>query len=101
MATASCGRAYRRIEGPRGNCRSFDPTFSEESTMGARLRKRAHDLQRDDRRYLGRAGDADDLQITAADGSRVTDARGRTFIDFQMGWCVGNLGWNHPAIVER
>ncbi len=69
--------------------------------MGARLRKRAHDLERDDRRYLGRSGDGDDLEIAAAEGSRVTDARGRTFIDFLMGWCVGNLGWNHPAIVER
>ncbi len=69
--------------------------------MGARLRKRARDLARDDRRYLGRSGDPDDVEITSAQGCRVTDARGRTFIDLQMGSCVGNLGWNHPAIVER
>jgi 4-aminobutyrate aminotransferase-like enzyme len=69
--------------------------------MGARLRKRAHQLRQDDREFLGRTGEADDLEIVAADASRVMDARGRTFIDFQMGWCVGNLGWNHPAIVER
>jgi 4-aminobutyrate aminotransferase-like enzyme len=73
--------------------------------MGARLRKHTHDstreLKREDRRYLGRPGDAGELEIVSAAGSRVTDARGRTFIDFQMGWCVGNLGWNHPVVVER
>lgn len=41
------------------------------------------------------------MEIVAAEGSRVRDARGRTFIDFQMGWCVGNLGWNPPEILAR
>jgi len=37
-----------------------------------------------------------ELQVAATNGSIVTDARGRKYIDFVMGWCVGNFGWR-PA----
>ena len=63
------------------------------------LRKR--DPKRVEQQYLGRTGEPTDLQIVSASGSRVVDAKGRSYIDLQMGWCVGNLGWNHPAIIER
>lgn len=69
--------------------------------MGHRLRKQSHGLVAEDRKLLGRRGDPDDLIVAAAEGSLVRDARGRTFIDFQMGWCVGNLGWNNPEIIDR
>ena len=65
------------------------------------LRKRVSDVRKDDRTYLGRPSDPDELQIVSAHGSRVKDEKGRTYIDLQCGWCVGNLGWNHPAIVKR
>src|SRR5690242_16198916 len=67
--------------------------------MGA-LRSRPT-TERSDRRYLGRTEDADAPEIVRAEGSRVVDARGRTLIDFQMGWCVGNLGWSPPEILAR
>jgi acetylornithine/N-succinyldiaminopimelate aminotransferase len=57
--------------------------------------------ERRDRRYLGRTEDAEAPEVVRAEGSRVVDAHGRTFIDFQMGWCVGNLGWNPPEILAR
>jgi 4-aminobutyrate aminotransferase-like enzyme len=60
--------------------------------MGALRRKQTNA----DRKYVGRTEPPRDMDIVAAEGSRVRDARGRTFIDFQMGWCVGNLGWNPP-----
>jgi putrescine aminotransferase len=66
--------------------------------MGAR--KQAG-FVRKDHRFLGRSGKPEDVQVYAAEGSRVRDARGRTFIDFTMGWCVGNLGWNPEPIVSR
>lgn len=66
--------------------------------MGAR---QTASFVRNDHRFLGRAGEAEDVQVVAADGSRVRDARGRTFIDFTMGWCVGNLGWNFEPIVSK
>ena len=39
-----------------------------------------------------------ELQIAATNGSIVTDSRGRKYIDFVMGWCVGNFGWRPAAI---
>jgi putrescine aminotransferase len=65
--------------------------------MGALRRKQTNA----DRKFVGRTEPARDMEIVAAEGSRVRDARGRTFIDFQMGWCVGNLGWNPPDVVAR
>ncbi|HUS32760.1 MAG TPA: aspartate aminotransferase family protein [Kofleriaceae bacterium] len=69
--------------------------------MGAVRRTSPADVLRNDRKFLGRTEEPEALEIVAAEGSRVRDARGRTFIDFQMGWCVGNLGWNPPEIVAR
>jgi len=65
------------------------------------LRKRVHDLRHDDRKYVGRTHAPKHLQIASARGSRVTDVKGRSYLDLQVGWCVGNLGWNHPAVVKR
>jgi len=41
-----------------------------------------------------------ELQVTATTGSTVTDSRGRKYIDFVMGWCVGNFGWRPAAIAK-
>ena len=65
------------------------------------LKKPKRDLSREDRKYVGRTHDADDLQIVSARGARVTDAGGRSYLDFMCGWCAGNLGWSHPAIAKR
>src|SRR6185295_9618653 len=37
------------------------------------------------------------LQVARTIGSFLFDARGRKYVDFVMGWCVGNLGWGHEA----
>jgi 4-aminobutyrate aminotransferase-like enzyme len=47
---------------------------------------------------LGRGGDVG-FTVTRAAGSYLFDAR-RRYIDFVSGWCVGNLGWNHPVVVD-
>src|SRR6186713_2216008 len=39
-----------------------------------------------------------ELEVAATEGSIVTDSRGRKYIDFVMGWCVGNFGWRPAAI---
>lgn len=59
------------------------------------------DLLRRDRRLVGRSAQAQPIEIVAAHGPRVRDRDGKSYIDFQLGWCVGNLGWNPPDIVER
>jgi 4-aminobutyrate aminotransferase-like enzyme len=48
-------------------------------------------------RYLGREDDVE-LTVSRATGSYVVNTRGRKYIDFLSGWCVGNLGWDHPVI---
>jgi acetylornithine/succinyldiaminopimelate/putrescine aminotransferase len=41
-----------------------------------------------------------ELQVAATNGSILTDSRGRKYIDFVMGWCVGNFGWRHRATTK-
>src|SRR6187402_2095541 len=41
-----------------------------------------------------------ELQLAATNGSIVTDSRGKKYIDFVMGWYVGNFGWQPPAIAR-
>jgi acetylornithine/succinyldiaminopimelate/putrescine aminotransferase len=42
-----------------------------------------------------------DLEVARARGNYVHDARRRKYIDFMMGWCVGNFGWARPALRRR
>jgi 4-aminobutyrate aminotransferase-like enzyme len=41
-----------------------------------------------------------ELQVAATNGSILTDSRGKKYIDFVMGWCVGNFGWRPEAIAK-
>lgn len=54
-----------------------------------------------DRAHLGRSEPPDALEIVGAEGSWLLDDAGNRYIDFVMGWCVGNLGWNPPELRER
>lgn len=38
------------------------------------------------------------LRVTKAEGSFVFDERRRKYIDFIMGWCVGNFGWGEETL---
>lgn len=57
-------------------------------------------LRQLDRKYLGRESLAEDLQVARTKGAFVYDARGRRYIDFLSGWCVGNFGWDNTAITK-
>jgi acetylornithine/succinyldiaminopimelate/putrescine aminotransferase len=65
------------------------------------LRRTQDATARKDRKYIGRTDRAQSIEVVAANGPRLRDAQGRTFIDLQSGWCVGNLGWNPPEILAR
>lgn len=39
------------------------------------------------------------IEIVEADGSFVTDRKGKRYLDFIAGWCVGNVGWRHSEVV--
>jgi acetylornithine/succinyldiaminopimelate/putrescine aminotransferase len=52
-----------------------------------------------ERRHFARE-DPPAIEVSRTDGSTVIDADGKRYLDFTMGWCVGNLGW-HNAALER
>lgn len=54
-----------------------------------------------DRKYLGREGKARLLIAARASGSYVFDERGKRYIDFFTGWCVGNIGWDVKTVRDR
>src|SRR3978361_14870 len=56
------------------------------------------DLRQLDKKHFGRQGEPEDVVIGNSADSYLTDARGRKYIDFMMGWCVGNLGWGNTEI---
>jgi acetylornithine/succinyldiaminopimelate/putrescine aminotransferase len=62
--------------------------------MAASARKRAK------RPHLGHRED-DDFEVARSAGSYVYDRRGKRYIDFVMGWCVGNFGWGLPELERR
>ena len=55
-------------------------------------------LKQRDRKFFGGRPDREELQIVREEGSCVFDARGRRYLDFTSGWCVGNLGWGKDEI---
>ncbi|MDB4898243.1 MAG: argD [Gemmatimonadetes bacterium] len=52
-----------------------------------------------ERRHLG-VQEPPAIRVTRSDGSYLWDDDGTRYLDFTMGWCVGNLGWNHPALLR-
>ncbi len=76
-------------------------TLAIYRVMGLLRRSQGTSVARKDRKYLGRARGAQDIELVAAQGSTLRDAQGRTYIDFQTGWTVGSLGWNPPEILAR
>jgi acetylornithine/succinyldiaminopimelate/putrescine aminotransferase len=61
----------------------------------------AASMPRPRKRFLVQHGGNADIEVARARGNYVYDARGRKYIDFIMGWCVGNFGWARPALRRR
>src|SRR3989344_3312407 len=54
-----------------------------------------------DRKFLARDMPAKDLEIVRSDGNFLFDSKGKKYIDFLMGWCVGNIGWGNNEIKKK
>jgi acetylornithine/succinyldiaminopimelate/putrescine aminotransferase len=54
-----------------------------------------------DKKYLGRDVPAEQLEIVNSKGDYLIDLNGRKYIDFLMGWCVGNIGWGNKDIAKK
>ena len=55
-------------------------------------------LRQLDKKHFGRQSEPEDVVVGNSANCYLTDARGRKYIDFMMGWCVGNLGWGNTAL---
>ncbi len=51
-------------------------------------------IKQKDKKYLGRGGTPKELIVAKTDGNYVYDEKGKRYLDFYMGWCVGNLSWD-------
>lgn len=51
--------------------------------------------------FLGRDVPAVPIEVVKTQGNYVYDAKGKRYIDFLMGWCVGNIGWGVPEVEEE
>jgi acetylornithine/succinyldiaminopimelate/putrescine aminotransferase len=50
--------------------------------------------------FLGR-DERGELEVARTESSFVFDAGGKRYIDFMMGWCVGNFGWGNAVLVKE
>lgn len=58
------------------------------------------ELEKTSGSHLAKSEDIKPIAIRSAVGSYLLSEEGRRYVDFSMGWCVGNLGWSHPAIED-
>lgn len=54
-----------------------------------------------DKKYLGRDGAPQNLEIVKSKGNYVYDQNNRKYIDFFMGWCVNPSGWGVKEILKE
>lgn len=54
-----------------------------------------------DRRFLTRDSAIIPIEIKKSDGAYLYDTRGKKYLDFITGWCVGNVGWGNKQITKR
>ena len=57
-------------------------------------------MPRPRKRFLVQYGGDAEIEVAHRRGNYVDDSRRRKFIDFMMGWCVGNSGWARPMGTE-
>ena len=58
-------------------------------------------LRQLDRRFLAREDEPENIEVARTNGCYVYDERGKRYIDFLSGWCVGNFGWGNSEIAKR
>jgi adenosylmethionine-8-amino-7-oxononanoate aminotransferase len=54
-----------------------------------------------EKKLLAWSSQPKDIEITRTKGSYLYDSAGKEYIDFIMGWCVGNFGWNNEEITAK
>ena len=62
---------------------------------------KSNKLAEKDRMYVGRDEPALPLEIVKSDASFLYGPAGEKYIDFIMGWCVGNIGWGQKEVLKK
>ena len=57
--------------------------------------------QSKDEQFFMSTEDPEDIQVVRTTGEFVYDHLGKSYIDFNSGWCVGNLGWKRKEIQSK
>src|SRR5918994_650059 len=68
--------------------------------MSVRESTQSERIAADRARYVAAGVSTPRLVVAQAEGARITDVDGRSFIDFAGGIGCQNLGHRHPAVVE-
>ena len=58
-------------------------------------------LQLREKQFFLSTEDPEDIQVARTTDEFIYDNRGKRFIDFNSGWCVGNLGWRRKEIQSK
>lgn len=53
-----------------------------------------------ERKVLAREAPGE-LEVSRLEGGFLFDNKGKKYVDFVAGWCVGNLGWSNPDLVRE
>ncbi|RYY84051.1 MAG: aminotransferase class III-fold pyridoxal phosphate-dependent enzyme [Chitinophagaceae bacterium] len=52
-------------------------------------------------RYFLSTEEPDDIKVVRTTNEFIYDHLGRRYIDFNAGWCVGNLGWGRKRLLSK
>jgi len=58
-------------------------------------------IQTREKQYFMSTEDPDDILVTRTTDDFIYDQQGKRYIDFNSGWCVGNLGWHRKEIQSK
>lgn len=59
------------------------------------------DTKKLDKKFLARDLPAENLEIKKSEGNFLFDSNNKKYVDFLMGWCVGNIGWGNKEIKKK
>ena len=57
--------------------------------------------QSKEERFFMSTEEPEDIQVVQTTDEFIYDHRGKRYIDFNAGWCVGNLGWRRKEIQSK
>ena len=58
-------------------------------------------LKKKDNRYIGRDVPAAPIEVVRSESNFLFGPRDKKYIDFLMGWCVGNIGWGEEEVLKK